>query len=196
MPTFATRASPVQTWSIAPSAPKHEVWPIIGSLKTGYDDNPQPYVDVPPDSPQYAQALADARARLAEYHQSVRYQYCQDVISPDIFDPFVPVNAPEYVYHPNPNEYQVSAVEDPPPDPMHPDRYIQPRIGIPLHAHWINYDPTDPPPPWGPRRDDKAKNHPCLVPYALLPEEEKEYDRQTALETLKTILALGYRIER
>ena len=41
----------------------------------------------------------------------------------------------------------------PPLDPMHPDRYIQPRIGVPLHAHWINYDPTDPPPPWGPRRD-------------------------------------------
>jgi mono/diheme cytochrome c family protein len=65
----------------------------------------------------------------------------------------VPVNAPEYVYHPDPNEYQVSAIEDPPLDPLHPDRFIQPRIGVPLHAHWINYDPTDAPPPWVPRRD-------------------------------------------
>jgi hypothetical protein len=47
---------------------------------------------------------------------------------------------------------------------------------------------------WGPQRDDKQKLHPCLVPYAALPESEKEYDRRTAMETLKAILALGYRI--
>lgn len=49
---------------------------------------------------------------------------------------------------------------------------------------------------WGAQRDDKAKKHPCLVPYADLPESEKEYDRQTAMGTLKAILALGYRIVR
>jgi hypothetical protein len=49
---------------------------------------------------------------------------------------------------------------------------------------------------WGPKRDDAKKTHPCLVPYAELPESEKEYDRQTALETIKAILALGYRIEQ
>jgi ryanodine receptor 2 len=48
----------------------------------------------------------------------------------------------------------------------------------------------------GPARDDAKKEHPCLVPYAELPESEKEYDRNTALETLKAIIALGYRIER
>lgn len=47
---------------------------------------------------------------------------------------------------------------------------------------------------FGPRRDDTLKEHPSLVPYEQLAEAEKEYDRQTALETLKTILALGYRI--
>ena len=47
---------------------------------------------------------------------------------------------------------------------------------------------------WGPRRDDIAKRHPCLVPYSQLPETEKEYDRQTALGTLKAIMALGYTI--
>lgn len=46
----------------------------------------------------------------------------------------------------------------------------------------------------GPQRDDKAKKHPCLIPYAKLPESEKEYDRQAALGTLKAVLALGYRI--
>ena len=95
------------------------------------------------------------RARMVEYHEGVRYQYCQDVLSPDIYDPFVPVVHPEYPYHPNPYQYQTSAdPETPPLDPMHPDRYVQPRIGVPYHAHWINYDPTEPPPPWVPRRTD------------------------------------------
>jgi RyR domain len=49
---------------------------------------------------------------------------------------------------------------------------------------------------YGPRRDDTRKEHPSLVPYEELPESEKEYDRTTAMETLKTILALGYRIEK
>ena len=47
---------------------------------------------------------------------------------------------------------------------------------------------------YGPVRDDSTKEHPCLVPYEQLPEEEKEYDRITALETLRAIMALGYRI--
>lgn len=45
---------------------------------------------------------------------------------------------------------------------------------------------------FGPVRDDKRKTHPCLIPYADLPEEEKVHDRNTALETLKAVLALGY----
>jgi ryanodine receptor 2 len=47
---------------------------------------------------------------------------------------------------------------------------------------------------YGPARDDAAKTHPCLVPYAELPEKEKEFDRKTALGTLKAIMALDYRI--
>lgn len=49
---------------------------------------------------------------------------------------------------------------------------------------------------YGPKRDDELKKHPCLVPYDELPETEKEYDRATALGTLKTIVALGFRIVR
>ena len=49
---------------------------------------------------------------------------------------------------------------------------------------------------YGPERDDTRKTHPDLVPYGQLPESEKEYDRITAMATLKAILALGYRIER
>ena len=49
---------------------------------------------------------------------------------------------------------------------------------------------------YGRTRDDAAKRHPDLVSYADLPESEKEYDRTTAMETLKAILALGYTLQR
>ena len=49
---------------------------------------------------------------------------------------------------------------------------------------------------YGEIRDDEKKTTPCLVPYSQLPEEEKEYDRNTAFETLKMIVALGYKIEK
>lgn len=48
---------------------------------------------------------------------------------------------------------------------------------------------------YGPARDDGNKRHPDLVPYNDLPGPEKEYNRIAALATLKTIAALGYRIE-
>ena len=49
---------------------------------------------------------------------------------------------------------------------------------------------------YGEKRDDKLKQTPCLVPYSMLSESEKEYDRKTALNTLKLVIALGYRIEK
>jgi ryanodine receptor 2 len=47
---------------------------------------------------------------------------------------------------------------------------------------------------YGEQRDDKKKTHPCLVPYEDLPEEEKEYDRNTSIGTLKLIMKLGFKI--
>lgn len=49
---------------------------------------------------------------------------------------------------------------------------------------------------YGEKRDDDIKTNPCIVPYKQLSEAEKEYDRNTALETVKLIMALGYRIEK
>lgn len=49
---------------------------------------------------------------------------------------------------------------------------------------------------YGPVRNDAAKTTPCLVEYSELSDSEKEYDRNTALETLKLIMALGYKIEK
>ena len=46
----------------------------------------------------------------------------------------------------------------------------------------------------GPALDPANKKHPDLVPYAALPEEKKAYDRDTAMGTLRLILALGYKI--
>jgi hypothetical protein len=47
---------------------------------------------------------------------------------------------------------------------------------------------------YGPRRDDVAREHPGLVPYDRLVESEKQYDRNTVVETLKAIIALGFHI--
>ena len=47
---------------------------------------------------------------------------------------------------------------------------------------------------YGPVRDDEKKTHPCLIPYEELSEEERDYDRATSMETLKLVMALGYRI--
>jgi len=46
----------------------------------------------------------------------------------------------------------------------------------------------------GPKKDGDLKQTPLLVPYAELPESEKQYDRELALATLKAVIALGYRI--
>jgi len=49
---------------------------------------------------------------------------------------------------------------------------------------------------YGEKRDDVLKQHPCLIAYEDLPEEEKVYDRNTSIETLKLILKLGFKIFR
>ena len=46
----------------------------------------------------------------------------------------------------------------------------------------------------GSKRNDDLKHHPNLVSYQNLPESEMDYDRNTALNTLKAMMALGYQI--
>lgn len=48
----------------------------------------------------------------------------------------------------------------------------------------------------GPCRNDELKTHPCLIPYEELPEIEKDYDRATAMGTLKLIISMGFKISR
>lgn len=49
---------------------------------------------------------------------------------------------------------------------------------------------------YGKERNDALKQHPCLIPYDGLPETEKDYDRNTAMQTLKLIQKLGYTIKK
>lgn len=47
---------------------------------------------------------------------------------------------------------------------------------------------------FGEERNDATKKHPCLVPHEELSEEEKTYDRNTSVQTLKLILKFGFKI--
>ena len=49
---------------------------------------------------------------------------------------------------------------------------------------------------YGPQRDDVLKKHPDLLPYSYLSEEEKKYDRASAMNAIKFIVAMGYSIQK
>ena len=49
---------------------------------------------------------------------------------------------------------------------------------------------------YGNERSDTLKTHPCIVPYDELPEIEKEYDRDTAMGTLRLISKFGFKITK
>ena len=49
---------------------------------------------------------------------------------------------------------------------------------------------------YGEKKDAEKKPTPLLIPYSELPESEKAYDRNTAFETLRLIVKMGYRIEK
>jgi RyR domain len=49
---------------------------------------------------------------------------------------------------------------------------------------------------YGPSRDDTLKTHPCLVPFEVLPDSEKEYDRAMVDAVVRAAVSLGFRIEK
>ena len=49
---------------------------------------------------------------------------------------------------------------------------------------------------YGSERNDMLRTHPGLVPYEELSETEKDYDRRTAMETLKLIQKIGFGIKK
>ena len=62
------------------------------------------------------------------------------------------------------------------------------------HDHWARQRLNE---GWslGSARNDAQKQNPNLVDYDELSESEKDYDRNSVLETLKAIIALGYEIK-
>lgn len=49
---------------------------------------------------------------------------------------------------------------------------------------------------YGTVKDPGKKETPLLIPYDELPDSEKAYDRNTAFETLKLIVKMGYKISK
>jgi hypothetical protein len=49
---------------------------------------------------------------------------------------------------------------------------------------------------YGPERDDAKRLHPDMLPYNLLPESEKEYDRLMAINTIKLVKKLGWDLKK
>lgn len=69
------------------------------------------------------------------------------------------------------------------------------QLAINVHNVWADQRIKD---GWkyGPARSDERKEHPCLRPFEQLPPSEQEYDRRIVRDTLRGMLALGYRIEK
>jgi hypothetical protein len=49
---------------------------------------------------------------------------------------------------------------------------------------------------YGKKRDARRKQHPMMLPYEFLSDKDKKWDRTTAEEVLKLIVALGYKLKR
>ena len=147
-----------------------------------------------PTATLYDKALADARARLVEYHEGVRYQYCQDVISPDIFDPFVPRARVPLPLPPQSLSVPAHVLRSPAGrSACIPGEYVQPRIGVPFHVHWIDYDPTEPAAAWAPRRTEwqpiprrpQARHARCPVGSSCRSTSSKRARRQAKVDAFR-----------
>jgi hypothetical protein len=115
-----------------------------GVFPPNADTDVQPYMEVPPDDPGYADAVRVAGLRLNQYHTGRRYTYCPD--TSDILDPLIEAEADQNVAV----TPDVGAVFD----PTDPNKVIMPDLGIPLRPHWVVTDTTEAGGDWFPRRPD------------------------------------------
>lgn len=49
---------------------------------------------------------------------------------------------------------------------------------------------------YGERYSLEEKLHPSMIPYCELPEKEKQLDRSTAKQVIRSLIRLGYRIKK
>jgi mono/diheme cytochrome c family protein len=115
-----------------------------GNLPPDADTDPQPYVEVLPGDPTYAQAVSDANTRLQDYHNGFRYGFCPDTYTKDIIDK----NIQQEVNAGAPVTSDIGAIDDP------TGTFVLMPPLAPLSPNWVNFDDTEPPGDWFPRRPD------------------------------------------
>jgi len=49
---------------------------------------------------------------------------------------------------------------------------------------------------YAPETDEDKKTHRCITEYENLTEQDKQYDRNTVTQTVKTLLKMGYKITK
>lgn len=127
-----------------------------GDWQDTVDTDPQPYVEVLPGDADYAAAVGAAAARVADYHAGYRYGFCPSTYTADIVDPVIQDEVDRGL--------AVTVDTRPIPDPNDPKALLMSDIGVPVSPHWVNFDDTDPPGDWFPRRADWPTflNHPNI----------------------------------
>jgi mono/diheme cytochrome c family protein len=112
------------------------------------DTDPVPYRESKPGDADYAVALAGAQSRLTSYHTvGHRYGFCPSTYTADIVDPFTA----EQVAKNQPVTSDTGIIYD----LAHPNTVLMPPLA-PLRPNWVDFDDTDPPGDWFPRRPDWA----------------------------------------
>uniref|UniRef100_A0A3P9I4J1 Ryanodine receptor 2b (cardiac) n=1 Tax=Oryzias latipes TaxID=8090 RepID=A0A3P9I4J1_ORYLA len=101
-----------------------------------------------------------------------------------LFGPLVPVTPVTF----SPTPVDISKVVLP---PQLED--IREKLAENIHELWVK-DKIDLGWTYGPMRDESKRHDPCLVEFSKLPEQEKSQNLQTAQNTLRTLLALGFHI--
>ena len=106
-----------------------------------YDDEPQPYLEVKPNDPGYAKAVAAAQKRLEQYHKGGRYDFCPDdldVVDREVLkDEYKLVPPAEDIF----DEDDATVLE-------------MPNLRVPTRTHWVVTDLTEAAGDWAPRRPD------------------------------------------
>jgi mono/diheme cytochrome c family protein len=124
------------------SEPQHNV-----PNSSPVDTEPQPYVEVLPGTPGYADAVAAATARLAVWHTAV--------------NPALPTTGTPYVRYADPGQtddiLDPAVVADPLCHPIPVGDSATNDTPVPVHPNWVITDLSEPPGAWSPRRADWAQ---------------------------------------
>jgi mono/diheme cytochrome c family protein len=130
------------------------------------DADPQPYLEVLPDDPEFRRYERLAKSRVKDFQNSLRYKDCPDPTL-DVVDPAV-MNGTQIV--PKPTFEEVKNA----------DGEVVGHISLPMpeREHWAVTDLTDPPGDWNPRRPDWKD---VLVDH--VPQEDSE--EQAAIDLIR-----------